>query len=162
MKFKLPKSSFSYRRNLPHLQRGLRPLFVTFHTLAFLPLPPAALDVIFDVILREHLRRIHIHAFVVMPEHVHILFSPLLTPGGNVVEARAVLQAIKSISARQVNRALERKGAVWDEEWFDHWLRSTESLKQKIEYIEQNPVRRGLAKTSSDYKWLWINDRDFV
>jgi hypothetical protein len=51
---------------------------------------------------------------------------------------------------------MERSGPVWQDESFDHVLRSDESLKQKLEYIRQNPVRQGLVKKSEDYKWLWI------
>jgi hypothetical protein len=36
-------------------------------------------------------------------------------------------------------------------------LRSDESLKEKCEYIRQNPVRRGLVKRPEDYRWLWVN-----
>jgi hypothetical protein len=46
---------------------------------------------------------------------------------------------------------------VWEEESFDHVLRSDESLEDKREYIRQNPVRAGLVKTLEDYRWLWLN-----
>jgi hypothetical protein len=45
---------------------------------------------------------------------------------------------------------------VWQEESFDHVLRSNESFAEKLEYIRQNPVRRGLVQKSEDYRWLWI------
>jgi hypothetical protein len=55
-----------------------------------------------------------------------------------------------------LNRALRRSGPVWQEESFDHVLRSDESFDQKVEYIRQNPVRRGLVTRPEDYRWLWV------
>src|SRR5437667_124358 len=43
------------------------------------------------------------------------------------------------------------------EESFDHVLRSQDSLEEKLEYLRQNPVRRGLARRPEDYPWLWID-----
>jgi hypothetical protein len=47
-------------------------------------------------------------------------------------------------------------GAVWQEESFDHVLRSNESFEQKLEYIRQNPVRAGLVSRPEEYRWLWL------
>ena len=47
-------------------------------------------------------------------------------------------------------------GPVWQEESFDHVLRNDESLREKIEYIRQNPVRKKLVMKAEDYPWLWI------
>ena len=68
----------------------------------------------------------------------------------------AVLKLLKGVSARSVNKLLDRSGPVWQEESFDHVLRSTESFIEKLEYIRQNPVRRGLVAKPEDYPWLWI------
>jgi hypothetical protein len=55
----------------------------------------------------------------------------------------------------QVNRALDRKGRVWQAESFDHVLRSSESLDEKIGYVLENPVRKGLVDRWEDYPWTW-------
>ncbi|MGA7292144.1 MAG: hypothetical protein WBW53_05840 [Terriglobales bacterium] len=67
-----------------------------------------------------------------------------------------ILQAIKGASAHSLNRALGRSGPVWQEESFDHVLRSEESFAQKVEYIRQNPVRAGLVRRAEEYRWLWV------
>ena len=67
------------------------------------------------------------------------------------------LQCLKSATAHQINKLLHHEGPVWEEESFDHVLRSDESLKEKAEYIRQNPVRRGLLQRPEDYRWLWLN-----
>jgi putative transposase len=65
------------------------------------------------------------------------------------------MQAIKGASAHSVNKLLGRRGQLWQEEYFDHVVRTYENLRQKIEYIRQNPVRRKLARVPEDYPWLW-------
>ena len=63
---------------------------------------------------------------------------------------------MKSVTARQINRLMGKSGPVWEEESFDHVLRSDESFSEKCEYIRQNPVEAGLVKRPEDYQWLWI------
>ena len=46
---------------------------------------------------------------------------------------------------RRVNMLEGTRGALWQDESFDHVLRSNESFDEKLEYICQNPVRRGLS-----------------
>jgi hypothetical protein len=68
---------------------------------------------------------------------------------------------MKSATAHRINRLLHISGPVWEEESFDHLLRSNESLKEKCEYIRQNPAKRGLVQKAEDYPWLWV-DPEFV
>jgi hypothetical protein len=65
------------------------------------------------------------------------------------------MRTIKSASAHLINRQLKRNGGVWQEESFDHVLRSSEGLDAKVNYVLQNPVRKGLAKDWREYKWAW-------
>jgi len=67
-----------------------------------------------------------------------------------------LLKLIKETSARSVNRLHGTSGPVWQEESFDHVLRSEESFEEKLEYIRQNPVRRGLVTRPEDYRWPWV------
>ena len=66
------------------------------------------------------------------------------------------MKLLKGMSARSVNKLLGAEGPIWQEESFDHLLRSDEGLLQKAEYIRQNPVRRGLVRIPEEYRWLWI------
>jgi REP element-mobilizing transposase RayT len=65
------------------------------------------------------------------------------------------MHAIKGASARKINVLLGRSGAMWQEEFFDHVLRSNDSLAAKVDYIYQNRVRAGLVKVEGEYRWLW-------
>jgi len=62
---------------------------------------------------------------------------------------------LKGASAHHINKALSRKGKVWQTESFDRVLRSSENLDAKVGYVLENPVRRGLVSNWRDYPWLW-------
>jgi putative transposase len=162
---------YRYRRRLPHLQKADAALFVTFCTGAKMVIPERARDLVLANCLREAgtlamagecarptpAARIRLHAVVVMPDHVHVLLTPLRNAQGWAFPLVDVLQCPKSATAHRINRLLGISGPVWEEESFDHVLRSDESLKEKCEYIRQNPVKAGLVDRAEDYKWLWVN-----
>ena len=62
----------------------------------------------------------------------------------------------KSATAHRVNRLRGVAGPVWEEESFDHVLRSDESFAEKCEYIRQNAVEAGRVARAEDYPWLWV------
>src|SRR5206468_5564832 len=133
-----------------------RTLFVTFCKGNGQPFSSAARDAILRHCLHDNGKKFVLHAAVVMPDHVHLLLTPLQDESGWVYGLPAILKTIKGVSARSINKLLGTSGPIWQEESFDHVLRSQESLEEKLEYIRQNPVRRGLVKTPEDYRWLWV------
>jgi REP element-mobilizing transposase RayT len=139
------------------LQKADCDLFITFCTGARTPLPAAARDLVLEHCLREHEKRIRLYAAVVMPDHVHLLLSPGRDQNGWPFPVVDIMQCLKSVTAHRINKLLHLSGPLWEEESFDHVLRSDESLKEKIEYIRQNPVRRGLVDRPEDYRWLWVS-----
>jgi REP element-mobilizing transposase RayT len=165
-----PLSKYRYRRRLPHLQKADADLFVTFCTDGRI-LSEKARDLVLDHCLREgdlqpfagegaratFQPRINLHAVVVMPDHVHLLFSPLRDENGWPFALVDIMQCLKSATAHRINKLLHNSGPVWEEESFDHVLRSDESLREKCEYTRQNPVKAGLVRVPEDYRWLWVN-----
>lgn len=149
------RSRYEYRRRLPHYQKADCPIFVSFRKATRSPLPADCRDLVLQCCLRGDNYRFHLHAAVVMPEHVHLLLTPLTDAKGEMFYLADILKGIKGASARRVNDRLQTAGPVWQEESFDHVVRSDESLAQRIEYIRQNPVRRGLVSTPEQYPWLW-------
>ena len=146
---------YEYRRRLPHCQKGDHPLFVTFTTDRRWQLPPAARDIMLECCVRENGCKFDLHAAVVMPDHVHLIYSPLRRDDGWSYTLPEIMKAIKGRSARLINVALKRSGPVWQEEFFDHVLRSNDSLVDRVDYVCQNPVRAGLVKTEAGYSWIW-------
>ena len=90
-----------------------------------------------------------------MPDHVHLVLTPL-RDGNGVYSVTEILQGIKSSSAHQINKLLDRKGQVWQHESFDHVLRCEEAIAAKVGYVIQNPVRAGLVSSVFEYRWLWV------
>ena len=147
---------YEYRRNLPHYQKPGRAIFETFCKGNRTPFTPEARDAILQHCLHDHNKRYDLHAAVVMPDHVHLLLTPLRDEKGWPYALPLVLKLLKGASARSVDKLEDSSGPLWQEESFDHVLRSQESFKEKLEYLRQNPVRRGLVSRPEDYKWLLV------
>jgi len=145
-----------YRRNLPHLQKDFTPHFITFITKFRWILPPTARDIVLSCCCHHHRKRYELYVAVVMPDHVHLILTPLIDEQRQEIFSLVkIAQTIKGASARAINQQLRRSGAVWQEESFDHVLRSSEGLDAKVDYVLQNPVRTGLVKDWGDYRWSW-------
>ena len=112
----------------------------------------------FQSLLQGNGMKFRLHALVVMPDHVHLALSALADDQGPFGMPE-IMQGIKGASAHRVNRIMQRKGPVWQEESFDHVPRSYESLEVEVEYIRQNPVRAGLVERAEDYPWFWEEER---
>ncbi|HUS20263.1 MAG TPA: transposase [Terriglobales bacterium] len=148
---------YEYRRNLPHILEPDAPHFVTFNTIGKFSLPEASRDTVFHHCLHDHLRRLFMHAFVVMPTHVHLLFTPLRDASGDSHSLAQIMQGIKGTSARNVNSLLGRKGSLWQDESLDRVVRDNE-YEKTVFYIIENPIAARLARHPKDYRWLWVND----
>ncbi len=144
-----------YRRQLPHLQVDERQHFVTFCTDRRWILPKQVRSVVLGCCLHDNEETFDLRVAVVMPDHVHLIFTPLIDQVAREVYSLAtIMDAIKG-AAHRINKSLGRKGRVWQPESFDHVLRSSEGLDAKIQYIVENPVRCGLVAQWMDYPWLW-------
>jgi REP element-mobilizing transposase RayT len=145
-----------YRRNLPHLQRDSKRHFVTFVTKNRQVLPDWARDIVLASICHDDAIRYDLDAAVVMPDHAHLILTASIDkPRQRVMPLFEIMQGIKGASAREINQRLERHGAVWQEESFDHVLRSVEKLDAAVAYILENPVRGGLVSRWHEYRWTW-------
>lgn len=80
--------------------------------------------------------RYRLYAFVVMPNHVHVLFEPF--PGFSVSE---ILHSWKRFSAREINRSLGEEGPLWQKESWDRYIRNEKHFFNVAKYIEANSPR---------------------
>ncbi|HVZ16439.1 MAG TPA: transposase, partial [Terriglobales bacterium] len=144
-----------HRRNLPHYDSD-KAMFVTFATAKRWVLPDEARTIVLECCVFGHTKKYDLYACVVMPDHVHMILAPLVDYKRMAVYSLSeIMNVLKGYSAYRINRALDRTGTVWQDESFDHVLRRTEALEGRIEYIAQNPVRRGLCSAPEEYRWFW-------
>jgi REP element-mobilizing transposase RayT len=141
--------TYAYRRHLPHLVNQGKNYFITFRTQRWYVIPPAGRTEIVATAVDLHLKWCWVHVITVMPDHAHTILTPY---GDDFAE---VMQRLKGGSSFRANRILNRRGQLWQDESFDHILRSDESLTQKMDYICDNPVRAGLVQRWQDYPWTW-------
>lgn len=114
---------------------------------------PEIATIILDVLAytQKTLLRCTIHAFVIMPNHVHLLATPN-------VPLSQLTKTIKNYSARQANKILTQTGKpFWQDETYDHLVRTTAEAQKIQNYIENNPVKAGLAKHPNEYQWSSAN-----
>jgi REP element-mobilizing transposase RayT len=144
-----------YRRNLPHIQKFNAAYFVTYRTVGDLFLPARARTIALKHCLFDNGKRIELFAAVIMPNHVHLLFSPLENDYGEPFPLAEIMKGIKGTSAYNINKLLGRKGTLWQDESFDRITRSGE-FEFKRNYIMANPVDAGLCRRPEEYRWLWV------
>jgi putative transposase len=101
-----------------------------------------------------HGRNYVLCAWVVMPNHVHVLFRVEGTPLSRII------QQIKEYTARIANKVLKREGRFWAEDYWDTYMRDAEHELQTRRYIENNPVKAGLVAAASDWAWSSARYRD--
>ena len=145
-----------YRRNLPHMQRDFTPHFITFNTKLRQTLPDWARDIVLRCCVHDHQHRYRLRVAVVMPDHAHMILTPLIDEvRRTVISLAEIMKAIKGASAHAINHHRGAQGTIWQEESFDRIVRSSESLDAKVAYILENPVRKGLVEDWRQYRWIW-------
>jgi putative transposase len=90
--------------------------------------------------------RYQLHAYVAMPNHVHLLVTPR-------VPNAEWLGPLKGFTGAMANRALGRNGAFWQDESYDHLVRDAREFARIKAYIECNPVRACLAVRPEELAW---------
>jgi REP element-mobilizing transposase RayT len=129
---------------------------VTFCTDRRWILPERVRSIVLECCLHDNGAKFDLRVAIVMPDHVHMIFMPLVNQQSmEIYSLGEIMDAVRGASAHRVNKALGRKGTVWQAESFDHVLRSSESLDAKIVYLLENPVRAGLVGNWAEYPWLW-------
>jgi len=138
-----------FKRRLPHWELAGSTYFVTFRVNK--ALGEILNDSIPASVVEEALRfgygeRYVLHAYVIMPDHVHLLLQP--EAGWSLAK---ILQGLKGITAREINKFLGRRGTFWQDESFDHLVGNEADWIDKFRYIHYNPVKAGLVTMPQDY-----------
>jgi len=89
-----------------------------------------------------------LHAFVVMPDHLHVLLTPAET-----TTIEKAMQMIKGGSAHKMGLERPNKFPVWHTGFHDRWMRDAEEYRGSKRYIEQNPVVARLSEAAEAYPY---------
>src|SRR3954447_16209713 len=151
------------RRRLPHFEKPWSIYAVTITTAHRRSLDPQARNIVLNAWRHFHNARYELFAFCVMPDHVHALFQPWPKNEASHEEMTfwsltELMRSLKSLTAREINRAERKTGAVWEKETFDRYIRSDRDLAEKFHYILRNPWDAGVAKQNDEYPWIWTAD----
>lgn len=93
----------------------------------------------------SELRHYHLHAYVVMPNHVHMLVTPH-------VDLSKMMDSLAASTTEIANQILERSGGLWHNEIRDYKVNAGEFEETRL-YIERNPVNAALASEPCLYPW---------
>jgi putative transposase len=134
--------------------------FVTFSCYYRLPSlnHPGAKEIIIEELDRARAKHgFRLLGYVLMPDHVHLVLFP---PEG--MKLGLVIREIKSRSARRYFAAVRigPPGATrvfWQRRCYDHNCRMPETVREKIQYCHNNPVKRGLVSEPSEWDWSSYN-----
>ena len=88
-----------------------------------------------------------LHAWCVMPNHVHAVLTPL--EGHDLSK---ILQSWKSYTSHEINKSFGRSGPLWQPEPYDHLVRGDADYENQVRYTLANPVKAGLRN------WPWVSD----
>jgi putative transposase len=92
--------------------------------------------------------RYELHAFVIMPEHVHLLLTPAL----DITIERAV-QLIKGAYSYELGSIIGRNQEIWERGFTDHRIRNEVDFMHHCNYIHRNPVKRHLVSDPTEYRY---------
>ena len=147
------------RRRIPHWEAGGSTYFVTFSTVTTSTpdrreaLSAEERDIVLAACRHWDGQRVLLHAAAVMPDHVHLLFTPLEQSPGQWWPLADLLHSIKSFTAKEIGRLRGREGRVWQPEYFDRIIRTESDFNEKWTYVVTNAERAGLG---DQYRWIWV------
>ena len=99
-------------------------------------------------------QRYQLAAWVVMPNHVHLLVDVWETPLAELVKSW------KSFTAREANPLLGRSGEFWEREYLDTVIEDEKNRRTATRYVENNPTKAGLVLEPKDWPWSSARFRD--
>jgi len=125
--------------------------------------------------------RYQLHAWCVMPNHVHAVFTvphAVAPPSrrlegvapassrpeqdgrqdGGATPLAVILHSWKSFTANQSNRTLGRTGEFWQREYYDHLIRDEADFRRCVRYTVDNPVKAGLCRSRKAWQWTGVKD----
>lgn len=109
---------------------------------------PRIAELVESAVLHFDGSRCFVHAWVVMPNHVHVVFTP-----AEDVSLSSIVGSWKSFTAKEANKRLGRGGTFWKSDYYDRYVRSEQHFDHVVEYTENNPVSAGLCIRPEQWRY---------
>jgi REP element-mobilizing transposase RayT len=109
---------------------------------------PEIANLVQNAFLHFNKQRYELVAWCVMPNHVHVVFTPFAGYGPSTI-----LNSWKGFTGKKANEILKRHGPFWERESFDHLIRTAEDVERFAKYVEDNPVEAGLCSSAEDWPY---------
>jgi REP element-mobilizing transposase RayT len=128
---------------------------------------PRIAQIVADSLTYRDGRVYDLSAYCIMSNHVHTVFTPLLSTN-SIKEVKGssplrfesteatvpvIMKSLKGYTAREANKVLNRTGAFWEEESYDHEIKDGEEFGRVVRYVLNNPVKAGLVNHWSEWPW---------
>lgn len=141
------------RRRLPHWTLAESIYFLTWRLAKDqVDLVPLERDLVFEALKYFNNIRYQLFCFVVMNDHVHVLFR---LKRKEILEK--VIHSWKSYTANRLQVHFDRHGVVWQDDYFDRIVRNEKQFYRFVKYILNNPYKRWKVKS---YRWAWYQSPD--
>ena len=107
---------------------------------------PAIAEIVVNALRHFDGDRYRLHAWCVMPNHVHVIVEPL---GANPLSK--IIHSWKSFTANSINRRLGLSGALWQADAYNHIIRTQKEYEYQVRYVWHNPDKANIP----DWPWRW-------
>ncbi len=138
---------------LPHWEHGGSTYFLTFCVRSG-SLTEAERAIVLAASMHWHQLRVRVHLVVVMPDHVHLIVTPLRATDDEWVSIPWLMQSVKGFTASKINALRNTSGPFWQDEYFDRIIRSADEYAEIVEYTGMNPIRAGLVDDWRKYPFM--------
>jgi len=102
--------------------------------------------------------RYELHAYCIMPNHVHMVLTPLPMADESYYTLASIMHSLKSYTANRANQVLGRSGTFWQDESYDHFVRDARDFERIIRYVIGNPAKAGLVEDWLAWPWTYCRD----
>ena len=107
-------------------------------------------NLLLETLLSYRPERYLLHAFVLMPDHFHLIITPQAS-------LELAVQCMKGGFSFRARRELGWKGEIWVAGFADHRIRDDEDYETHLAYIARNPVKAGLVEEAGGYRYCSAN-----
>jgi REP element-mobilizing transposase RayT len=117
---------------------------------------PGLAQLVIDAVRFYATIRYDLYAYVVMPNHMHLVLRPLPKNASEQTWGLdEIMHGIKGFTGKQANELLNQSGPFWQREYYDRLIRDDAEWAWYVEYTLHNPVAAGLC--SEPVAWPWSN-----